>query len=244
VLELLASCRDGCTDAITLAHGFSIEMMVELVNAVARECDGRAHCCRRQDDRGRAGADHGCGAEGAQRGACMKRLCHPRKASTVIEEEETKMTPYPGDRATWLSNDIDPNTPAGLCKALRSGAEICLTGAKKLNELSPGWDLPDRQILAFHALELALKAFLAKHGLTREKLRKKKPYGEDLDHLYSDAVQGGLSPLPHSKELIAAVNEYHNAHIIRYEFATTRTVPTCATLFPIVEAILAACSGC
>jgi hypothetical protein len=81
---------------------------------------------------------------------------------------------------------------------------------------------------------------LAKHGLTRQTLRK-KPYAHNLDRLYSDAVQRGLSPPPHSKQLIAAVNEYHNAHIIRYEFATTRTVPTCATLFPIVEAILAAC---
>jgi hypothetical protein len=68
-----------------------------------------------------------------------------------------------------------------------------------------------------------------------------KPYGDDLDRLYSDAVQHGLSAPLGSKELIAAVNEYHNAHVIRYEFATTRTVPTCATLFPIVEAILAAC---
>jgi hypothetical protein len=32
-LELLASCRDGCTEAIMLAHGFSIDMMVELVRA-------------------------------------------------------------------------------------------------------------------------------------------------------------------------------------------------------------------
>jgi hypothetical protein len=32
-LELLASCRDGCTEAILLAHGFTIDMMVELVNA-------------------------------------------------------------------------------------------------------------------------------------------------------------------------------------------------------------------
>jgi hypothetical protein len=31
-LELLASCRDGCTEAIMLAHGFSIDMMVELVS--------------------------------------------------------------------------------------------------------------------------------------------------------------------------------------------------------------------
>jgi len=32
-LELLASCRDGCTEAMMLAHGFSIDMMVGLVNA-------------------------------------------------------------------------------------------------------------------------------------------------------------------------------------------------------------------
>jgi hypothetical protein len=32
-LELLASCRDGCTAAIMLAHGFTVEQMVEVVNA-------------------------------------------------------------------------------------------------------------------------------------------------------------------------------------------------------------------
>jgi hypothetical protein len=31
-LELLASCRDGCTEAIMSAHGFSIDMLVELIN--------------------------------------------------------------------------------------------------------------------------------------------------------------------------------------------------------------------
>lgn len=150
------------------------------------------------------------------------------------------MAPYPGDTVTWLSRDIDPTTQAGLCKAFGIGAEICLRGAEKLDASSSGFDLPDRQILAFHALELALKAFLAKHGLTRETLRN-KPYGHDLDRLYSDAVHHGLSLSASSKELIAAVNECHQAHIIRYEFATTRSLPTCATLFPIVEAILAAC---
>jgi hypothetical protein len=29
---LLASCRDGCTEAIMSAHGFSIDMLVELIN--------------------------------------------------------------------------------------------------------------------------------------------------------------------------------------------------------------------
>jgi hypothetical protein len=32
-LELLASCRDGCTEAIMLAHGFTVPQMVELVRA-------------------------------------------------------------------------------------------------------------------------------------------------------------------------------------------------------------------
>jgi hypothetical protein len=32
-IELLASCRDGCTEAIMLAHGFTIEQMVELARA-------------------------------------------------------------------------------------------------------------------------------------------------------------------------------------------------------------------
>jgi hypothetical protein len=32
-LELLASCRDGCTEAIMLAHGFTVRQMVELVRA-------------------------------------------------------------------------------------------------------------------------------------------------------------------------------------------------------------------
>ena len=33
-LELLASCRDGCTEAaILLAHGFSVAQMVDLVRA-------------------------------------------------------------------------------------------------------------------------------------------------------------------------------------------------------------------
>jgi hypothetical protein len=32
-LELLSSCPEGCTEAIMLAHGVTIEQMVELVHA-------------------------------------------------------------------------------------------------------------------------------------------------------------------------------------------------------------------
>jgi hypothetical protein len=32
-LELLAGSRDGCTEAIMIAHDFSIDMLVEMINA-------------------------------------------------------------------------------------------------------------------------------------------------------------------------------------------------------------------
>jgi hypothetical protein len=48
-LELLASCADGCTEAILVAHGFTVEQMVELIrigHATAQTerviADGRA----------------------------------------------------------------------------------------------------------------------------------------------------------------------------------------------------------
>jgi hypothetical protein len=31
-LELLAGSRDGCTEAIMLAHGFTVDMLVEIIN--------------------------------------------------------------------------------------------------------------------------------------------------------------------------------------------------------------------
>jgi hypothetical protein len=32
-LELLASCRDGCTETMMLAHGFTVPQLVEIINA-------------------------------------------------------------------------------------------------------------------------------------------------------------------------------------------------------------------
>src|ERR1700730_19154962 len=70
-LELLASSRDGCTEAIMIAHGFTVPQMVELVRtglATAhtpardrRQTQDRN--CVHEDYRGRpAGARGGCQA--------------------------------------------------------------------------------------------------------------------------------------------------------------------------------------
>ena len=95
-------------------------------------------------------------------------------------------------------------------------------------------------ILTFHALELALKAFLAKNGLTNNELWK--THGHDLDSLYGEARKRGLSiSFPNVAVTIEWVNEYHDkGALLRYDFENPRALPMCETLFPIVEAILVA----
>src|SRR5262245_55693615 len=64
-LALLASCRDGCTEALIIAHSFTIEDMVDLVRAglasprAERVVGGRL-------DRGCYAADHVGGAARAR----------------------------------------------------------------------------------------------------------------------------------------------------------------------------------
>jgi hypothetical protein len=66
-LELLASCRDGCTEAMMLAHGFSIPQMVELVEAGLATATAERVVAGRQEDRSCRGADHRCGTASARR---------------------------------------------------------------------------------------------------------------------------------------------------------------------------------
>jgi hypothetical protein len=134
---------------------------------------------------------------------------------------------------------VDPKTPDGRSKAFRNGAGECLQGAMildaKFKDQTPSY------ILTFHALELALKAFLAKNGLTNDQLRT-KPYGHDLHSLYGEACKHGLSiSILNVAVTIEWINEYHDkGALLRYDFENPRALPMCETLFPIVEAILVA----
>jgi hypothetical protein len=42
-LELLASCRDGCTEALMIAHGFTIAQMVEPLVRAGLASAARSH---------------------------------------------------------------------------------------------------------------------------------------------------------------------------------------------------------
>jgi hypothetical protein len=152
--------------------------------------------------------------------------------------------PAIGSVVTWLVPAI-PNTPPGLCKGFRLLAQDCLEDARKLDEFWKVNYSSGTYILIAHALELSLKAFLARQGMTEKELRK-DPYRHNLDNLYCKAVELGLNlpSLPHAKGAIAWVNEYHNGgdpvrYALRYA-ASTRTLPAGPVMLEIIDAILLA----
>jgi hypothetical protein len=128
---------------------------------------------------------------------------------------------------TWQVPDF-PDTPDGLCGQFCAIAEHCLEDAKKLDALSEGYCSPAEYILIAHALELSLKAFLAKHGL-KEEAELRRDFVHNLDKLYKTASDDyGLdlsSSTPDAKRIIAWVNEYHSGgdpirHQLRYAAKT------------------------
>ena len=70
-----------------------------------------------------------------------------------------------------LVSGIDPNTPDGLRRANLQGATECLIAAETLDKVEQA-DFTAGYIVAFHAIELGLKAYLAKRGATADSLRK------------------------------------------------------------------------
>src|SRR4029450_429682 len=72
-LELLASCRDGCTEAIMLAHGFTIGQMVELVRAGLATATAERMVAGRQTIEGARVRITDAGRLRASMGACRSR---------------------------------------------------------------------------------------------------------------------------------------------------------------------------
>jgi hypothetical protein len=153
----------------------------------------------------------------------------------------TRVRP-PIDQVWFLYPEGDfPNTSAGRCKAFFALARSCLEDARKLDDFSKVSN--GGYILIAHALELSLKAFLAKHKLSEKALRN-PPYSHDLDSLYyNKAVELGLKlSVPYAQEIIAWVNEYHSRgdpirYALRYA-ASTRVLPAGPAVFKIIDAIL------
>lgn len=89
-----------------------------------------------------------------------------------------------GNVVTRVPVDIDLNTDEGRCKAFHQLAGECLGGAKTIAAGYP-------QSMTAHALELGLKAFLAKFGVSNETLQN--TFGHNLLMLHEEACKRGLS---------------------------------------------------
>jgi integrase len=108
----------------------------------------------------------------------------------------------PRDSSYSRSTNIDPSTPAGLSSALRLGASEFLQAAHgvRLAHSAPQYTL------AFHAIELALKAFLARAGLTEREYRSRHKtlgtLGDQITQAVRDRV--GIRVTPHQYRHAAA----------------------------------------
>jgi hypothetical protein len=88
-------------------------------------------------------------------------------------------------------------------------------------------------------LELGLKDFLIEKGCKPKELAR-KPYGHDLEQLYSEAQAAGLVLRFELVEyMLEQIHEWHNGPArVRYEFAEEKTLPMCEVVFPLVKEIL------
>jgi len=128
-----------------------------------------------------------------------------------------------------------PKTDAGRAQAFGDGAREFLQSARALNA---SLSYRGQYVLTFHALELALKSFLAGRGVSDVELRNK--YKHDLDKLYEEACKHGLTlNNPHAARLIKDANQHHEKSLLRYLFKASFSLPTPEIAFPIIDEILA-----
>jgi hypothetical protein len=104
--------------------------------------------------------------------------------------------------------DIYPTAPDRESRGFAIGASECLRAAMALNTgmLS---DSTGQYILTFQSIELGLKAFLLKAGMSAKELRR-KPFGHDLVGLFNEAAKRGFVPaVADADKWIDWANEWH-----------------------------------
>jgi hypothetical protein len=156
------------------------------------------------------------------------------------EKEAVMNTPHNeptrrwGNERTVVVPDY-PKTDVGRAQAFSDGAKGFLESDRLLN-VSPFYR--EQYVLTFHALELALKSFLAGRGLSDVELRNK--YRHDLDKLYDEACNHGLKlNTPDAARLIKDANQHHEKSLLRYLFNASFSLPTPEIAFPVIVEILA-----
>jgi hypothetical protein len=151
-----------------------------------------------------------------------------------------------GNVTTYLPlSEFDHSTAEGLSKNYFYVALGYRNDAKILHDRDPQFGGLGKYMLAFHALEVGLKSFLAKKGLSENELSR-RPFGHDLTALYEEAVLRGLD-LKRERDVRATIdhtNRYHykaeaqaedegNYYALRYD-AGLKVLTSCAAVLEVI----------
>jgi hypothetical protein len=151
-----------------------------------------------------------------------------------------------GNATTYLPpSSLDRSTKEGLSKTYVNIALEYWNDAKILHDRDPQFGGLGKYMLAFHALEVGLKSFLAKKGLSEKELSGRQ-FGHDLTALYEAAVQRGLD-LRRAHDVRATIdhaNSYHykseveeTYYALRYD-AGPKVLTSCGAVLEVISAIL------
>ncbi len=125
-----------------------------------------------------------------------------------------------------------------LAAALKAIARECVDGARELQTQ----DSTAQYILTLHAIELALKSYLASKGFDAKTLETK--YGHKLSELYADATKRGLLlNIQDADELLKWGDELNHRASLRYGLEPYQNLPHCSELLRIADGILSNIPG-
>jgi hypothetical protein len=171
------------------------------------------------------------------------------KAKRLVGDMPTTLR---GNVTTYLPlSGLDHSTAEGLSKTYFNIALEYRNDAKILHDRDPQFGGLGKYMLAFHALEVGLKSFLAKKGLSEKELSR-PPFGHDLAALYEEAVRRGLDLGHDVRATIDHANCYHYKleeeadcehdrviiyYALRYD-AGLKVLTSCGALLEVISDIL------
>jgi hypothetical protein len=125
------------------------------------------------------------------------------------------------------------NPHHALAQTFKSGALECVACARELLNLNS----TPQYILTFHALELALKSYLASKGMPALTLKKK--YSHRLSKMLVEARKHGLTvEIEDIDELLVWVDELHGNGSVKYGLEPFQMLPSCSDLLFVADQIL------
>jgi hypothetical protein len=128
----------------------------------------------------------------------------------------------------------DLDTPGARAEGLLNIANQCLTAGTSVPANTCGWP---KYFLLYHAVEAALKAYLARSGMADSELRD---IGHDIKPLATEAEKRGFTLHADEKTVLNRFecSNFDPSVAMRYEYFGSPSCPTFDNLVHVADAIL------